>query len=88
MRITFPLLGQFLDLFFSNLAVISLNQLRLNLAALHACLSGLGAQDSGEVWNIARALVSLQVDILTEASTFAAIFPLVVLSATDPHLDL
>lgn len=88
MRVTLPLLGQLLDLLFSNLTVISLNQLCLHLSALDARLGCLGAEDSGEVWNVARALVSLQVNVLAEATALTAIFPLVVLSTAHSDLHL
>ena len=85
MRVTLPLLGQLLDLLSSNLTVISLNQLCLHLSALYARLGCLGTEDSREVWNVARALVSLQVDVLAEATALTAIFPLVVFSTADSH---
>ena len=88
MRVTLPLLGQLLDLLFSNLTVISLNQLCLHLSALDARLGCLGAEDSGEVWYVTRALVSLQVNVLAEATALTAIFPLVVLSTAHSDLHL
>ena len=86
MRVTLPLFSQLLDLLFSNLTVISLNQLCLHLSALDARLGCLGAEDSGEVWNVARAPVFLQVNVLAEATALTAIFSLVVLSTADSHL--
>lgn len=95
MGVTFPLLCQLLDFFFSDLAVVALLQLRLHLSPLYRSLRSFGAEDSRKVRYLARASISLQVDVLAVATAITTVLsPATVYSvrrlvaASHAHFDL